>query len=76
MPWLDTQDWEEWVQDPLVERLRDRLLGLRRAALKSLRARARSGLIEEVRRGEQRVTDLEEFLAYFMEEPSKLEADE
>ena len=77
MPWLDDTDWEEWVADPLVERLRDRVLGLRRQALKSLRTRGRSGQLDEVRRAEQRVTDMEEFLGYLMHEaPGKLETDE
>lgn len=69
MPWLEKEDWEEWLQDPLVERLRERLLVLRRQALKSLRNRARDGTLDEVRRAEQRVKDLEEFASYVMLEP-------
>ena len=75
MAWLEDTDWREWTEDPLVERLRDRLLGLRRAALKDLRSRARSGTIETIRAAEQRVKDLEEFLSYVMISTADLEAD-
>ncbi len=75
MAWLEGTDWEEWTQDPLVERLRDRLLGLRRAAIKSLRSRARDGTLETIRAAEQRVKDLEEFLGYVMISTADLEAD-
>ena len=74
--WLDTQDLEEWFQDPLVERLADQVKDLRRQALKRLRLAARNQSLDEVRRAEQRVHDMDEFLEYLIPDVSKLEAEE
>lgn len=68
MQWLTEEEQEEWLQDPLVEKLRVRLEGKRQEATLRLRTVARTGTLEEVRRAEQRVADFDEFLGDFEEE--------
>ena len=68
MAWLPEEEFQEWVEDPLVEKMRVRLEGKRLEAQLRLRTQARTGTLEEIRRAEQRVTDFDEVLADFTEE--------
>jgi hypothetical protein len=65
MGWLPEEEQEEWDQDLLVAKMRGRLKVKLSEAVRRLRTQARSASLDEVRRAEQRVTDLEEFLVDF-----------
>lgn len=62
MGWLPEEEQEEWNQDPLVEKFRERWEGKKKAAVARLMAVALAAPLEEVRRASQRVADIEEFL--------------
>ena len=69
MSWLSKSDWEEWLQDPLVMRLRDKVAADRAQALKRLRTAARTALdLATVRAAQERVTCMDEFMAYLSDE--------
>jgi len=65
MSWLPRGEMEEWVSDPMVLRYRDRLLGRLELELRRLRAQARTGTLEEVRRAEAKAALLDEILRDF-----------
>ena len=68
MGWLNKLDQQEWNQDPLVQAFAQRWEARREEALRSLRDRARSGDLSEIRRVEARVAVIEELLKDFEDE--------
>jgi hypothetical protein len=67
MSWLSKSDLEEWLQDPLAQRLREVLERKRQEGLSRLRQMARLADLPKVVEAEARVSTLDEVLTYFKE---------
>lgn len=73
MQWLAGTELEEFLADPLVERLRECLEEDHRQALKRLRVVSRAGSLDEIRGAEAKVSTLEAVLLYITEAESSEE---